>query len=40
MLDGGIVEIRDDPEASFAGQTLETPWDQDGGVSGNNPDRS
>jgi hypothetical protein len=40
MLDGGIVETRDDPEASFAGQTLETPWDQDGGVSGNNRDRS
>ena len=24
---------RDDSGASFAGQTLETPWDQDGGVS-------
>jgi hypothetical protein len=27
-LDGGIVETRDDPEAAFAGQTLETPWDK------------
>ena len=27
-LDGAIVESRDDPEAAFAGQTLETPWDK------------
>jgi hypothetical protein len=25
--DGGIVERRNDPEASFAGQQRETPWD-------------
>jgi hypothetical protein len=25
--DGGIVERRDDPEASFAGQQRDTPWD-------------
>jgi hypothetical protein len=31
MLDGGIVETRDDPEASFAGQTLETPSGSGGG---------
>jgi hypothetical protein len=27
-LDGAVVESRDDPEAAFAGQTLETPWDK------------
>jgi hypothetical protein len=27
-LDGTVVESRDDPEASYAGQTLETPWDK------------
>ena len=27
-LDGGVVESRDDPEAAFAGQTIETPWDK------------
>jgi hypothetical protein len=27
-LDGTVIESRDDPEASFAGQTLETPWDK------------
>jgi hypothetical protein len=26
--DGTIVESRDDPEASFAGQVRETPWDK------------
>jgi hypothetical protein len=25
---GRLVESRDDPEAAFAGQTLETPWDK------------
>ncbi len=25
--DGRIEEVRNDPEASFAGQTTETPWD-------------
>jgi hypothetical protein len=28
MMDSTVVESRDDPEASFAGQTLETPWDK------------
>jgi len=27
-LAGSVVESRDDPEAAFAGQTLETPWDK------------
>lgn len=27
-LNGELVEKRDDPQASFAGQTLETPWDK------------
>jgi hypothetical protein len=27
-LDGTLIESRDDPEASFAGQILETPWDK------------
>ncbi len=27
-LDGEIVEIRDNPEAAFAGHTRETPWDK------------
>jgi hypothetical protein len=27
-LDGTIIESRVNPEASFAGQTLETPWDK------------
>jgi hypothetical protein len=27
-LDGALIESRDDPEATFAGQTLETPWDK------------
>ena len=27
-LDGAIIESRDDPEAAFAGQTQETPWDK------------
>ncbi len=27
-LGGDAVESRDDPEAAFAGQTLETPWDK------------
>lgn len=27
-LDGTVIERRDDPEASYAGQTLETPWDK------------
>jgi hypothetical protein len=27
-LNGSVIESRDDPEASFAGQTLETPWDR------------
>lgn len=27
-LDGKIIEMRDHPEASFAGQTRETPWDR------------
>ena len=27
-LDGELVEKRDDPQAAFAGQTLETPWDK------------
>jgi hypothetical protein len=27
-LDGTAIERRDDPEAAFAGQTLETPWDK------------
>jgi hypothetical protein len=27
-LDGTVIETRDDPEAAFAGQTLETPWDK------------
>lgn len=27
-LDGTAIESRDDPEASFAGQTLETAWDK------------
>ena len=27
-LQGEVVEDRDDPEAGFAGQTLETPWDK------------
>jgi hypothetical protein len=26
-LDGALVEARDDPEKSFAGQQRETPWD-------------
>src|SRR5271154_3214254 len=25
--DGTLIEARDDPEASFAGQKRETPWD-------------
>jgi len=27
-LDGKVIETRDNPAASFAGQTLETPWDK------------
>ncbi len=27
-LDGAVVESRENPEAAFAGQTLETPWDK------------
>jgi hypothetical protein len=27
-LDGALIESRDDSEASFAGQTIETPWDK------------
>jgi hypothetical protein len=27
-LDGNVVESRDDPEAAYEGQTLETPWDK------------
>lgn len=27
-LDGTVVEQRDDPQASFAGQLRETPWDK------------
>ena len=27
-FDGRVVETRENPEASFAGQTLETPWDE------------
>jgi hypothetical protein len=27
-LDGQVVESRENPEASFAGQTFETPWDR------------
>jgi hypothetical protein len=27
-LDGTVVESLDNPEAAFAGQTLETPWDK------------
>jgi hypothetical protein len=27
-LDGTVVEARDDPEAAFAGQVFETPWDK------------
>jgi hypothetical protein len=27
-LDGTVIESRDDPEAAYAGQTLETPWDK------------
>jgi hypothetical protein len=26
--DGGLIEARDNPEASFAGQQFETPWDE------------
>src|SRR5277367_6691049 len=26
-LDGTVIEARDDPEKSFAGQQRETPWD-------------
>jgi hypothetical protein len=28
MLDGTLVEARDNPEAAFDGQTFESPWDQ------------
>src|ERR1700690_2644910 len=27
-LDGTVIESRDDPEAAFAGQTLETRWEK------------
>jgi hypothetical protein len=27
-LDGAVVEARNDPEAAFAGQAFETPWDK------------
>jgi hypothetical protein len=27
-FDGTTIESRDDPEASYAGQTVETPWDK------------
>lgn len=27
-LDGAVAETREHPEAAFAGQTLETPWDK------------
>jgi hypothetical protein len=27
-LDGTVIESRDDPEAAYAGHTLETPWDK------------
>jgi hypothetical protein len=27
-LDGNVVEVRSDPEASFTGQVRETPWDK------------
>jgi hypothetical protein len=27
-LDGTVIESRDDPEAAYAGQTFETPWDK------------
>jgi hypothetical protein len=27
-LDGKVIDSRDDPRASFAGQSAETPWDQ------------
>ena len=27
MADGALIEARDDPETSFAGQQRETPWD-------------
>jgi hypothetical protein len=27
-LDGAVTETREHPEAAFAGQTLETPWDK------------
>jgi hypothetical protein len=27
-LGGAVIESRKDPEAAFAGQTLETPWDK------------
>jgi hypothetical protein len=27
-LGGAVIESREDPEAAFAGQTLETPWDR------------
>jgi hypothetical protein len=26
-LAGDVVESRENPEASFAGQAIETPWD-------------
>jgi hypothetical protein len=27
-LDGSVVELRNDPDAAFAGQVRETPWDK------------